>query len=103
LHRLWKVKQWPAAYSDEKGLAMSILLSLMLLQATTAVAPGAAQTASAPPDDAKIVCKTIQPTGSRLGGERICLAKREWRRLHESGKEATRELQDTYSKQGANQ
>ena len=82
---------------------MSILMSMILLQATTAAPTAAAQTASAPSDDAKIVCKTIQPTGSRLGGERICLPKREWRRLHESGKEATREMQDTYSKQGANQ
>jgi hypothetical protein len=81
---------------------MSILMSLTLLQATTAASP-AAQTASAAPDDAKIVCKTVQPTGSRLGGERICLPKKEWRRLHESGQEATREMQDTFSKQGANQ
>jgi hypothetical protein len=78
---------------------MSILISLVLLQATTAAPPAATQTASTPPEDARIVCKTITPTGSRLGGERICLPKREWRRLHESGQEATRDMQDSFSKQ----
>ena len=81
---------------------MSILLSLIFFQATVA-APTTAKVASAPPDDAKIVCKTVTPSGSRLGGERICLPKKEWRRLHESGQEATREVQDSFSKQGANQ
>jgi len=80
---------------------MSTFIALLLLQATAAAPP--AQVASTPPDDAKIVCKTITPTGSRLGGERICLPKREWRRLHESGQEATRDMQDNYSKQGTNQ
>ena len=78
---------------------MSILMSFVLLQATTAAAPAETQTASTPPDEAKIVCRTITPTGSRLGGERICLPKREWRRLHESGQEATRDMQDSFSKQ----
>lgn len=82
---------------------MSLALSLIFLQATTAAAPATTQTASAPPDDAKIVCKTITPSGSRLGGQRICLPKKEWRRLNESGQEATRDMQDGYSKMPGNQ
>jgi hypothetical protein len=82
---------------------MSILMALVLLQATAAAPATATQPAASLPDDSKIVCKTITPTGSRLGGERICLPKREWRRLHDTGQEATRDMQDNYSKQGANQ
>ena len=79
---------------------MSVLLSLILLQAAATAQPGdPSKTAVTPPDDAKIVCKTVTPTGSRLGGERICLPKREWRRLNESGQEATRDMQDNFSKQ----
>ena len=82
---------------------MSISMSFFLLQAATAAPPATTQVAVTPPDDAKIVCKTVTPTGSRLGGERICLPKREWRRLHESGQEATRDMQDSFSKQPGNQ
>lgn len=75
---------------------MSIVMSLALLQAATA-APAATPTVT-PPDDAKIVCKTITPTGSRLGGERKCMSKKDWRRLNQEGEEAAREIQDHQSK-----
>ncbi len=77
---------------------MSILMSLMLLQ-SAAAAPATTQVADAPPDDAKIVCKTINTTGSRLGGKRICASKKEWRRMNEEAEKAAREIQDTHSKQ----
>jgi hypothetical protein len=80
---------------------MSIMMSLFFLQAAATTATS--ETASIPSDDAKIVCKTVTPTGSRLGGQRICLPKREWRRLHETGQEATRDMQDAFSKQPGNQ
>lgn len=81
---------------------MSILMSLVLLQSAVA-APAPTQVVAAPPDDAKIVCKTIGTTGSRLGGKRICASKREWRRMSEEAEKAAREIQDTHSKQPGNQ
>ena len=82
---------------------MSILISLALLQATAAAPPATTEVAAVPPDDAKIICRTVVPTGSRIGGERVCLPKREWRRLHESGQQATREMQDSFSKRPGQQ
>lgn len=68
---------------------MSILIALLLLQATSAEPP----TAKPPPSDgAKIVCKTITPTGSRLGGTRKCAPQRDWDRLAAETEEATRAL-----------
>lgn len=81
---------------------MSILMSLYLLQAATAASPATTEVAAANPDDAKIVCKTLKETGSRLGGKRICASKQEWRRMNEEAEKAAREIQDTHSKQGAN-
>jgi hypothetical protein len=78
---------------------MSVFVSLLLLQAATS-APTTATPASTPPDDLKIVCKLITPTGTRVGAERICLPKREWRRLNGNGEEVTREMQENFSKRG---
>jgi hypothetical protein len=76
---------------------MPVLASLIVMLAA-AQAPTETGPATAPPDDLKIVCKTVTATGSRLGGQRKCLPKKEWRRLHESGQEAAREIQDSLSK-----
>jgi hypothetical protein len=43
-------------------------------KAATTVAPAIAQ---ASPED-KMVCKTETPTGSRLGGHRVCMKKSDW-------------------------
>ena len=75
---------------------MSISISLAILQAAAAAPATPATTAA--PDDAKVVCKTISPTGSRLGGKRVCMTKAEWRRMNKEGEEATRDIQDNYSK-----
>ena len=77
---------------------MSIMISLMLMQAAAA-APAASETTAPPADDAKIVCKTLKETGSRLAGKRVCATKQEWRRLNEESEKAAREIQDTHSKQ----
>jgi hypothetical protein len=81
---------------------MSILFSLFLIQATAA-APQAASQPNNPSDDAKIVCKTVNTTGSRLGGKRMCNTKKEWRRLNEEAEKTAREIQDGHSKQPGNQ
>ena len=81
---------------------MSLLMSLFLLQAATTPA-SATPSVAAPSEDSKIICKTINTTGSRVGGKRICASKLEWRRMNEEAEKAAREIQDTHSKQGSNQ
>lgn len=81
---------------------MSFVMSLFLLQAAAATPAATTEVAAASPDDAKIVCKTLKETGSRLGGKRMCASKKEWRRMNEEAEKAAREIQDTHSKQGAN-
>ena len=80
---------------------MSVLLSFFLFQAATVVPVTAP--AAATPDDAKVVCRTIQETGSRLGGKRVCMTKKEWKRMQEEGRATTGEYQNHQSKQGSNQ
>jgi hypothetical protein len=77
---------------------MPIFVSLILILSTASAPTTDSAPDTAPPDDFKIVCKTVTATGSRLGGQRKCLPKKEWRRLHESGQEAAREIQDSLSK-----
>ena len=80
---------------------MSILVSVLLLQAASP-APAAPEIAAGLPDDAKVVCRTVTATGSRLGGKRVCMSKKEWRRMDRESEETTRSFQDRYSKQGDN-
>jgi len=40
------------------------------------------------------VCKTLVPTGTRVDTLRLCMSRRDWQKLHESGQQATREMQD---------
>jgi hypothetical protein len=44
----------------------------------------------------------VTATGSRLGGKRVCMSKKEWRRMDRESEETTRSIQDRYSKQGDN-
>lgn len=81
---------------------MSILMSLFLVQAA-ATTPATEPATTTPPDDAKIVCKTVTPTGSRLGGKRVCASKKEWRRMNEEAAKAANDIQNSHSKQGDNQ
>lgn len=77
---------------------MSVLIALTLVQA--AASPTSTQATS--PDDSKIVCRTVNETGSRLGGKRVCMTKFEWRRLHEQSQATAREYQNHQSKQPGN-
>jgi predicted secreted Zn-dependent protease len=43
---------------------------------------------------ANVICKNLTGTWSRLDTLRVCMTKREWAKLHESGEQATREMQD---------
>lgn len=77
---------------------MSMILSMFLLQAAAAASPDVA-TATVDADENKTVCKTIAPTGSRLGGKRVCMSKKEWKRLNEENEKGVRDIQDSFSKQ----
>ena len=78
---------------------MTLFLAL-LAQAATAASPApAAPTPFTNLDDAKIVCRTIAGTGSRLSTQRLCLPKREWQRMWDNSKETMGSLQNNQSKQ----
>jgi len=82
---------------------MSLFMSLFVLQAVTAAPTTTGQVAATPPDDAKIVCRTLNETGSRLGGKRVCLSKKEWRRMYDESRETAQYYQNRQSKQPGNQ
>ena len=75
-----------------------MLFVLALLAQAAAAAPPAAPTPFTNLDDAKIVCKTVMGTGSRLNTQRLCMPRREWQRMWDNGKETTAGLQDKFSK-----
>lgn len=82
---------------------MSMLLSVFLLQAAAAAPPATAEVTVAASDDSKVVCKTVNTTGSRLGGKRVCATKREWRLMNKEAEDLARSYQDSQSKRPGNQ
>jgi hypothetical protein len=68
--------------------------------ATTPSAPAAAPPASAPgaapakkdPLD-EVVCQRQEETGSRLGGKRVCMTRRDWQELTRASRDATESVQ----------
>lgn len=48
-------------------------------------------------DDAKIICRTLIGTASRLDTQRVCLPKREWDRMHTENSEGLRKRQGEHS------
>jgi hypothetical protein len=78
-----------SAASTEIRVSIKFLLPLLLVSSpalaqSTPQAPATAPaTGAATPGDAdtKPVCKTVVPTGSRLGGKRECHTKSEWAEL----------------------
>lgn len=72
---------------------MSMILSLLLLQAAATTPQGEEPKTAVPPSDkSKLVCKTITPTGSRLGGKRVCAPQSEWDRLASETQEGTQDM-----------
>jgi hypothetical protein len=37
--------------------------------------------------DTKMICKTVTPTGSRLGGKRVCMTKADWEKQSRSAQD----------------
>ena len=50
-------------------------------------------------EDARIVCRDLRGTGSRLSTQRTCLPQREWQRMWDDGRETMGSLQNHQSKQ----
>jgi hypothetical protein len=75
------------------------MLSLIALAALLAE-PSAAPAEPTPfknKDDAKIICRTLIGTGSRLNTQRVCLPKREWDRMYTENSEGLRKKQSEHS------
>ena len=75
------------------------MLSLIALVALLAE-PTTAPTEPTPfknKDDAKIICRTLVGTGSRLDTQRVCLPKREWTRMFTESSEGVAKRQNEHS------
>lgn len=71
---------------------MSLLMSLILLQAATATSPSGPATPA--PAKEKLVCKSLKVTGSRLDTQRVCATKRQWDVAEQEIQETIRDRQD---------
>lgn len=54
-------------------------------------------------EDARVTCRIVKITGSRLRSQNLCLPQREWDRMYNDAREEVGELQDNYSKMPKNQ
>ncbi|MEJ0044395.1 MAG: hypothetical protein WDM81_20190 [Rhizomicrobium sp.] len=60
----------------------------------TVTAPGAVAAIPADPDADKVICKDLPPpTGSRLGGRRVCLTKAVWQDMARVGQDNVGRMQ----------
>ncbi|WP_326525016.1 hypothetical protein [Sphingomonas sp.] len=77
------------------------MFSLMLLAMLAAGDPTAAVPAPAKPaKEDKIICRYIETTGSRVAGERVCMAKSQWTRAAQATSEGLGRAIDSFSAQG---
>jgi hypothetical protein len=61
--------------------------------AATAAAATAPPTKNAP-DPNKLICKTTEVTGSRLGGSRTCLTRQQWDEMARANSQAVENAQN---------
>lgn len=75
------------------------MLGLIALAALLSepAAPTAPPTPFTNKDDARVICRDLIGTGSRLNTQRVCLPKREWDRMHTESSEGLRKRQGDYS------
>ena len=52
------------------------------------------RTAFAMTEDARIVCRVLRGTGSRLSSQNVCLPQREWQRMFDEGRAAATKMLD---------
>ena len=50
-------------------------------------------------EDARIVCRILSGTGSRLRSAKVCMPQREWQRMWDDSRETARSIQDHQSTQ----
>jgi hypothetical protein len=80
------------------GLAAASDGSAATQQTTTAAGSPAASAPTTNPqakDPNKMVCRTIVPTGQRLGGERICHTQSEWAEINHTARDMVTNAQMT--------
>lgn len=70
---------------------MTLLLTLLLAQATSADIPQKAEAEAASEKKGR-VCKTVRITGTRLKDRKVCMSTREWKEIEKEAQEAQREL-----------
>jgi hypothetical protein len=76
---------------------LSLIALAALLAEPAATAAPAAPTPFKNKDDAKIICRTLVGTGSRLDTQRVCLPKREWDRMYTENSEGLLKKQSEHS------
>ncbi|HEY2177963.1 MAG TPA: hypothetical protein VGH15_05220 [Caulobacteraceae bacterium] len=79
------------------ALAASVFVSasgVALAQTDPAAAPAASAAGIAAPPakpvgnpDDKVVCKMLTPTGSRLGGHKVCMTKAQWQQQSDQARD----------------
>ena len=72
-----------------------IVLAAFLAEPTTT--PTVEPTPFKNKNDAKIICRDLIGTGSRLNTQRVCLPKREWDRMYTENSEGVRKTQAAHS------
>ena len=76
-----------------------VTLGVLMVLAVPAVAQSPAQTAAqvqpqtSPNSADKIVCRTEETTGTRLGAHKVCAKLSEWREQAEQSQQATQKIQ----------
>lgn len=76
-----------------KRRIMTVAFVAVSLIALAAVFPAFAQTTSVQRDPNEKICQIIKPTGSRLGGKKICATRAEWEEQKRLDREATEKAQ----------
>ena len=77
------------------ALASSVLLGA---GATDAVLPAPAE----PPKKERMICRTQEKMGSRLGGKRVCNTKSRWAEIERDSMSAVRDFQQQRSSSPTN-
>lgn len=76
-----------------------VILSALMVLAVPALAQGTGRTNASvqvqpkPNATEKIICRTEETTGTRLGAHRVCATEREWRELAEQTQAAVQKLE----------
>jgi hypothetical protein len=76
-----------------------VVLSVLIVLAASAVAQSSSQTTAQNPTQPKpntadkIICKTEETTGTRLGGHRVCATEAEWRDLAQQTQAAVQKIE----------